>query len=163
MLRPVERDQRPLKPIVGLKAGRRSVGTHPAHVDAPHGDARIDAIGIPGLEAQNRAEKHDRQRSPYTHLLRTKAGGIAFVLAAMGDKLDHLVDVTIAYPQGVANFWDFVCGRVKAVKVHVNTVPVSRDLVGNYLTDPCFKRQFQDWLNALWDEKDRRLAEMLAV
>lgn len=108
-------------------------------------------------------EKHNRQRSPYTHLLRTKAGGIAFVLAAMGDKLDHLVDVTIAYPQGVANFWDFVCGRVKAVKVHVNTVPVSRDLVGNYLTDPCFKRQFQDWLNALWDEKDRRLAEMLAV
>ncbi len=108
-------------------------------------------------------EKHDRQRSPYTHLLRTKAGGIAFVLAAMGDKLDHLVDVTIAYPQGVANFWDFACGRVKAVKVHVNTVPVSRDLVGNYLTDPRFKRQFQDWLNALWDEKDRRLAEMLAV
>ena len=108
-------------------------------------------------------EKHDRQRSPYTHLLRTKAGGIAFVLAAMGDKLDHLVDVTIAYPQGVVNFWDFACGRVQQVKVHVNTVPVSRDLVGNYLTDPRFKRQFQNWLNALWDEKDRRLADMLAV
>jgi 1-acyl-sn-glycerol-3-phosphate acyltransferase len=108
-------------------------------------------------------EKHARQRSPYTHLLRTKAGGIAFVLAAMGDKLDHLVDVTIAYPQGVANFWDFACGRVKQVKVHVNTVPVSHDLVGNYLTDPHFKRRFQNWLNALWDEKDRRLADMLAA
>jgi hypothetical protein len=33
---------------------------------------------------------------------------MAFVLAAMGDKLQQIVDVTIAYPQGVATFWDFV-------------------------------------------------------
>ena len=107
-------------------------------------------------------EKHTRQRSPYAHLLRTRAGGMAFVLAAMGDKLQHIVDVTIAYPQGVASFWDFVCGRVKEIKVSVKTLPISSEMMGDYLQDPQFKRDFQNWLNALWHEKDLDLARMLA-
>jgi 1-acyl-sn-glycerol-3-phosphate acyltransferase len=107
-------------------------------------------------------EKQLRQRSPYTHLLRTKAGGMAFVLAVMGDKLQQIVDVTIAYPQGKVNFWDYACGRVKKINVHVETLPISSDLMGNYLQDPRFKRSFQNWLNSLWDEKDRRMAAMLA-
>ena len=107
-------------------------------------------------------EKHSRQRSPYTHLLRTKAGGMAFVLAVMGDKLQHIVDVTIAYPQGAATFWDFVCGRVKEIKVRVKTLPIDSEMMGDYLQDPQFKRGFQNWLNSLWQEKDRDLARMLA-
>jgi 1-acyl-sn-glycerol-3-phosphate acyltransferase len=107
-------------------------------------------------------EKHDRQRSPYTHLLRTKAGGLAFVLAAMGDKLQHIVDVTIAYPQGVATFWDFACGRIKEVKVRVKTLPIDGRLMGDYLQDVQFKREFQGWLNGLWQEKDRDMARLLA-
>ena len=107
-------------------------------------------------------EKHSRQRSPYNYLLRTKAGGMAFVLAAMGDKLQHIVDVTIAYPQGAATFWDFVCGRVKEIKVRVKTLPIDSELMGDYLQDPQFKRDFQKWLNGLWREKDRDLARMLA-
>ena len=107
-------------------------------------------------------EKHARQRSPYTHLLRTKAGGMAFVLAVMGDKLQQIVDVTIAYPQGVASFWDFVCGRVKEIKVNVKTLPIDSEMMGDYLQDPQFKRAFQKWLNGLWHEKDRDLARMLA-
>jgi 1-acyl-sn-glycerol-3-phosphate acyltransferase len=107
-------------------------------------------------------EKHARQRSPYTHLLRTKAGGMAFVLAVMGDKLQQIVDVTIAYPQGAASFWDFVCGRVKEIKVRVKTLPINSELMGDYLQDPQFKREFQDWLNSLWHEKDQHLATMLA-
>jgi 1-acyl-sn-glycerol-3-phosphate acyltransferase len=107
-------------------------------------------------------EKHARQHSPYTHLLRTKAGGMAFALAVMGDKLQHVVDVTIAYPQGVATFWDFLCGRVKDVKVRVKTLPIDSELMGDYLQDPQFKRNFQNWLNGLWREKDRDLARMLA-
>lgn len=107
-------------------------------------------------------EKHTRQRSPYTHLLRTKAGGLAFVFAAMGDKIQHLVDVTIAYPQGAVSFWAFVCGRVDTVKVRVKTLPISSDLIGDYLQDPHFKRNFQTWLNRLWRQKDRELARMIA-
>ncbi|PID39265.1 MAG: acyltransferase [Proteobacteria bacterium] len=106
-------------------------------------------------------EKHARQKSPYAHLLRTKAGGIAFVLAAMGDKFQHIVDVTIAYPQGAASFWDFACGRVKEIKINVKTLPISKELMGDYLQDPQFKRKFQSWLNRLWHQKDHDLARML--
>jgi 1-acyl-sn-glycerol-3-phosphate acyltransferase len=107
-------------------------------------------------------EKHARQRSPYDHLLRTKAGGLAFVLSAMGDKLQHIVDVTIAYPDGVGTFWDFVCGRVREIKVRVKTLPISNDMMGDYLQDPQFKREFQNWLNRLWHQKDQDLARMIA-
>jgi len=108
------------------------------------------------------AEKHTRQRSPYTHLLRTKAGGLAFALAAMGDKIQHVVDVTIAYPQGAGSFWDFVCGRVRQIRVRVKALPVNGELIGDYLQDVQFKRNFQAWLNTLWQEKDRDLGRLLA-
>jgi 1-acyl-sn-glycerol-3-phosphate acyltransferase len=42
--------------------------------------------------------KHDAQSSPYRYLLRPKAGGVAFVLDAMGDALHAILDVTIVYP-----------------------------------------------------------------
>ncbi len=106
-------------------------------------------------------EKHARQRSPYTHLLRTRAGGMAFVLAAMGDKLHEVVDVTIAYPQGAASFWDFACGRVKEIKVRVKTLPITNQIVGDYLKDVQFKRDFQTWLNGLWRQKDQDLGRLL--
>jgi 1-acyl-sn-glycerol-3-phosphate acyltransferase len=107
-------------------------------------------------------EKHTRQRSPYKHLLRTRAGGMAFALTVMGDRLKHVVDVTIAYPQGVGSFWDFVCGRVKEIKVRVKTLPVGREMRGDYLKDPQFKHDFQNWLNDLWRDKDREMTRMLA-
>src|SRR3989344_377846 len=44
--------------------------------------------------------KHAQQQSPFKHLLKPKAGGIAFVLDAMGEQLHSLVNVTIHYPQG---------------------------------------------------------------
>ena len=47
-------------------------------------------------------EKHQQQNSPFQHLLKPKAGGIAFVLDAMGEQLHGLVNVTIYYPGGRA-------------------------------------------------------------
>jgi 1-acyl-sn-glycerol-3-phosphate acyltransferase len=107
-------------------------------------------------------EKHGQQRSPYPNLLRPRAGGIAFVLGAMGDKLQHIVDVTIAYPQKRPSFWNFACGRVQRIKLHVRTLPIENELMGDYLNDPQFKRRFQNWLNNLWQEKDQNLSRLLA-
>ncbi len=42
--------------------------------------------------------KHAQQKSPFRYLLKPKAGGIAFVLDAMGEQLKSLVNVTIHYP-----------------------------------------------------------------
>jgi 1-acyl-sn-glycerol-3-phosphate acyltransferase len=71
-------------------------------------------------------EKHARQGSPYVHLLRPKAGGVAFVLEAMGDVLRGVLDVTIAYPGGRPTLMDLLCDRVGEVRVEVRARPDSR-------------------------------------
>lgn len=105
--------------------------------------------------------KHRQQQSPYQNLLKSKAGGIAYVLTTMGDQLNAILDVTIVYPQKAKSFWAFVCGEVDEIKVRVRSVPVTKDLLGDYAMDKSYREQFQIWLNTLWSEKDRRIQEML--
>jgi 1-acyl-sn-glycerol-3-phosphate acyltransferase len=105
-------------------------------------------------------QKHARQQSPFTHLLRPRAGGTAFVLDAMGERLGQMLDVTIAYPRGGRSLWDFVCGRVGEIRVRVEQRPIGREMQGDYQGDPDFRRRFQDHLNALWGLKDQRLAAL---
>ena len=57
--------------------------------------------------------KHRSQQSPFSHLLKPKAGGIGFVLGSMGEQIHHILDVTIVYPDGVSNFWAFLCGKIR--------------------------------------------------
>ncbi len=99
--------------------------------------------------------KHRLQQSPYANLLKTKAGGIAYVLGAMGEQIHRVLDVTIVYPRGVKSFWAFLCGNIDEIKVRVNTLPVHGDLLGDYANDQTFRRNFQMWLNNLWEEKDQ--------
>jgi 1-acyl-sn-glycerol-3-phosphate acyltransferase len=107
--------------------------------------------------------KHARQQSPYTHLLKPKAGGFAFALSAMGERLNSLLDVTIAYPDGACGFWDFLCGRMRRVVVDVRQLKIPHEFfVGSYENDPAFRQRFQQWIAELWAEKDRRIGEMLA-
>jgi 1-acyl-sn-glycerol-3-phosphate acyltransferase len=106
------------------------------------------------------AKKHQRQASPYRNLLRPRAGGIAFVLGAMGDYLHSLVDVTIAYPGGAPSFWDFLCGRVPEIRVQVRALPVTPGMLGDYFGDPQFREAFQAWVNLLWEQKDRCVEEL---
>jgi len=102
-------------------------------------------------------EKHSRQNSAFNHLLTPKAGGIAFVLGAMGDYLHNIINVTIVYPGGIPSFWNFISGRVKEVIVDIEVSPVHQDLVGDYFGDPEFRQGFCDWLNRNWQEKDEKL------
>ncbi|MFH2133402.1 MAG: acyltransferase [bacterium] len=105
-------------------------------------------------------EKHNQQRSPYQHLLKPKAGGIAFVLAAMGDQLSSILDVTISYAPKVAGFWDYLCGRVGEIKVHVSQLSISDELKGDYFNDPVFKEKFQQFVNRLWSGKDKLINDL---
>ncbi|MCI0749785.1 MAG: acyltransferase [Nevskiales bacterium] len=107
--------------------------------------------------------KHARQKSPFRHLLTPKSGALAFTLAAMGDKFQSLLDVTLVYPDGVRGFWDFLAGRVPRVIVEVKPIPIPREMAsGRYDSDPVFRKQFQKWLFGLWTEKDRRIGRLLA-
>jgi 1-acyl-sn-glycerol-3-phosphate acyltransferase len=108
--------------------------------------------------------KHARQQSPYQHLLKPKAGGIALALNAMGDKFRSILDVTIVYPDGAPTFWHFLCGRVKRIVVRVQSVPVPRDLAtGDYAGDPAVREAFQKWVQQLWLAKDAQIAGLLGA
>ncbi len=105
--------------------------------------------------------KHTRQGSLYRNLLRPKSGGIAFVLAAMGNQLSGIVDATIVYPQGAGSFWDLICGRIPDIRVQVNLIPITDEIRGDYFNDRAFKRSFQNWINTRWLEKDKQIDLML--
>jgi len=105
--------------------------------------------------------KHDKQKSPFMHLLKPKSGGIAFVLDAMGEHLTTIVDVTIHYPDGIPTFADFLCGRIKTVQVEVHTADISQALKGDYFNDRSYKISFQKWLIQFWHDKDVRLDKMI--
>jgi len=107
------------------------------------------------------AAKHKRQESKYSHLLLPRAGGIAFVLGAMGDYLHNVVNVTIVYPDGADTFWGFISGRVKRVIVDVEVLPVTDELKGDYFNNSEFKGNFCIWLNELWSKKDMKIDELL--
>lgn len=108
-------------------------------------------------------KKHREQDSPYRHLLRPKAGGVAMVLAAMGDRMRHILDVTIAYPGENRGFWAFLRGDVTDIKVRVKSLFVGEDLIGDYFSDEVFRERFQNWLGTLWVDKDDLMQKLLGV
>ena len=106
--------------------------------------------------------KHAAQQSPYRHLLKPRAGGLATALSAMGERFDALLDVTIVYPEGVPSFWDLLSGQMRRVVVRVREREIPKDLLGgDYEGDPAFRARVQAWLHEMWTEKDARIEEIL--
>lgn len=110
------------------------------------------------------ASKHAQQQSGLTHLLKPKAGGVAFVLDAMGEALHAILDVTIAYPHGRPSFADLFTDRIPEVRVHVRELPIPAELLGgDYHHDAVFRERFQAWVNTMWESKNQRLNEMMLL
>ena len=106
--------------------------------------------------------KHAKQQSPYQHLLKPKAGGMALALNAMGDKFQAILDVTIVYPDGAPTFNDFLLGKVRRIVVRVRSLPIPRHLMqGDYAQDPAFREAFSQWVQQLWREKDAQITALL--
>jgi 1-acyl-sn-glycerol-3-phosphate acyltransferase len=104
--------------------------------------------------------KHARQASPFAHLLKPKAGGVAFVVGAMGEAIDTVLDVTLHYTPARPTLVDLFCNRVREVRVHVQARPVPAGLAeGDYEADRAHRVRFQGWINEMWLAKDARLAE----
>ena len=107
-------------------------------------------------------EKHARQSSPYRHLLKPKAGGVAYVLDAMGDALHGLLDVTIAYPGGRPTMVDLMAGRVPTIRVSVRTRELPTALLAqDEHGERAARARFQQWMNRLWQDKDAEMARLL--
>ncbi|MFT4570613.1 MAG: 1-acyl-sn-glycerol-3-phosphate acyltransferase [Hyphomicrobiaceae bacterium] len=108
--------------------------------------------------------KRDRQESPHRHLLRSKAGGFAQVLDALGGELSTLVNITVVYVGGPPTIWEYVCGKTEHIVVNVEVVEIPENIRhGDYRQDEAYKARVQQWVSALWEGKDAELDRMLGV
>lgn len=102
--------------------------------------------------------KQAAQEGAYRHLLRPRAGGVAFVLGAMGESLDAILDVTLHYDRAQPSLADLFADRLRVVRVHVRELAIPAGFAGaDYENDADFRARFQAWINALWADKDARL------
>jgi hypothetical protein len=97
-------------------------------------------------------------------LLKPKAGGVAFVIDAMGRALQSILDVTIVYPGhpgGAPTMLDLFGNRIREVRVKIRERPIPQELLGgDYQNDPAYRERVQQWLNELWLEKDRLIGQL---
>ena len=103
--------------------------------------------------------KHDRQNSPFTNLLKPKAGGIGYVLTLMGEEITKILDVTIDYPNHHSpSFWDLMTGRLDKIIVTAKLIDIPEDVQGSYIENSQQRKKVQKWVNQLWHEKDKQLS-----
>ncbi|MDO9075784.1 MAG: acyltransferase [Rubrivivax sp.] len=105
--------------------------------------------------------KHATQRSPYTHLLKPKIGGLGIALATMGEMFTALLDVTIVYPDGTPTFTHLLTGRIGRVLVRVQARPIPSDVLGgDPLGDKAYRERLSTWVDTQWHEKDALITQL---
>ena len=109
------------------------------------------------------AAKHLRQASPFADLLKVKAGGIAFVLDAMGESMKSILDVTIVYSDRRPGLFDLFAGRIRHIHIDVVERKITPDMLGDYENDIEFRARFQRWLNTVWEEKQKTIERLKRV
>ncbi|MBZ1392066.1 acyltransferase [Psychrobacter pacificensis] len=111
--------------------------------------------------------KHAKQQSPYTHLLKPRAGGLSLAINALGEDIDGILDMTIVYPDGVPSYSDLWKGNIKRLGVDLRYIDIPDALFegikqGGYENDEAIKAQMFDWVEHIWRQKDQRITDMLA-
>ena len=106
-------------------------------------------------------EKQKRQKSPFKYLLKPKAGGAGLVLSALADQVTQLINITIYYEKETPGFWDLLCGNNGNVTIHVENQLIPEHLLNrDYSADPGYRTELLQWINTMWEEKDRLLEEL---
>ncbi len=106
------------------------------------------------------AAKHAAQEAPrFEHLLNPKLGGASYVVSALSDRMDAVLDVTLIYPEGVPTFWSLLQGECPRVEVLVERHPLP-DAVRAADTPEAVREALRPWVNDLWQAKDRRLGAL---
>lgn len=112
-------------------------------------------------------QKRDKQSSPYTHLLKPKAGGLSLAINALGKDIDGILDMTIVYPDGIPTYNDLWKGKIKRLGVDVRYIELPHDLFknmteGNLEDNERVKKQMFEWVDKIWKQKDQLISDMLA-
>ena len=111
--------------------------------------------------------KHAQQKSPYTHLLKPRAGGLSLAISALGEDIDGILDMTIVYPDGVPSYGDLWKGNIKRLGVDLRYIDIPDALFdrvkqGGYEDSDEVKAQMFEWVEQVWRQKDQRITKMLA-
>lgn len=51
-------------------------------------------------------------------------------------------------------------GKIKSVAINIELIPVPNALANGYFKDDSKKLEFQEWVNSLWQEKDKLIAKL---
>jgi hypothetical protein len=101
--------------------------------------------------------KHAAQRSPYKHLLKPKAGGLAMALQRAGRSVplaagrDHRVPRRRARPSGTS------CAAVRVARR-----PIPHEFSnGAEAGSPQVRKRVKGWLHELWQHKDEQIEALL--
>ena len=94
--------------------------------------------------------KHKRTGSPFKHLLKPRVGGFAFALTQLEEVQPKVLDITLLYEGSVPNFWEFLCGRCRKVRMEVQEVA----------SVPAESEDLRQWVDSHWQEKDDRIASL---
>lgn len=112
-------------------------------------------------------QKHTAQQSPYKHLLKPKAGGLALAIASLGDKIDGILDMTIVYPNGIPTYAELWEGKIDKLAVDIRPLDINPELFhalqqGKYDSDEVIKHEFYQFLDKTWQQKDKLIDELYA-
>lgn len=103
-------------------------------------------------------QKHTKQSSPFSYLLKPKAGGIAFALEVLGEQFDALLNTSIIYQgEGSHICRNLMRGRLALIKVDIHVQAISAEMIGDYQHDREFRTAFQQRINEIWLQKDAQL------
>ena len=106
------------------------------------------------------SEKHKAQNSKYRNLLQPKIGGMATALSAMPE-IDTLINFSVVYKSKKRGAWSFLNGEMKDVKVFIKSYKIPENLKNrNYGSDHLYREEFKEWIEEIWDEKDRKIDEL---
>lgn len=104
--------------------------------------------------------KHKKQKSPFEYLLKPKAGGVGLVLGSMGEQMNQLLLVTLAYENKVPGMWDYLSGNFLGAVLKCEKIVIPDTLLNkNYQTDEKFKAELFKWSQDLWYKQDKKLKD----
>ncbi len=106
-----------------------------------------------------RFDKTKAQKFKYENLLPPQSLGVATAINAQ-QQTGSVLDATIVYAGDDISVWQVLSGKINKVQLLVEEVKLGQTI---NLDDKTSMRGLQNWLQELWQRKDKRISEILAA
>lgn len=96
------------------------------------------------------------------YLLSPQPAGLALALESCVPQVSQLIDVTLVYHVREVTTWRLLSGQMGQITVGVESYDLSaHQLIGDYVHDKKFRKNFSAWLKSLWQKKDQWIHQVL--